>query len=86
MAPPLGSGMTTDLESGRDGEHYVRRVPGGTTVKHYRCPGCDQLLPSGMPHVVTWPAEDGRGVEERRHWHLPCWNARDRRRAGFRRR
>lgn len=77
--------MTTDLESGRDGDWYVRHVPGGSTVKHYRCPGCDQLLPSGTPHVVTWPADDLGGVEDRRHWHRPCWNARDRRRAGFRR-
>lgn len=85
VAPPLGSGMITSRESGRDGDWNVRRVPGGASVKNYRCPGCDQPLPSGTPHVVAWPADDLGGVEDRRHWHLPCWNARDRRRPGFRR-
>ena len=31
-------------------------------------------------HIVAWPADDGdRGLENRRHWHTPCWGARDRR-------
>lgn len=89
MAPPLGSALVTSVEPGPDGDWYVRRVPGGSSVKTYRCPGCDQLLPSGTPHVVAWPA-DGiggtGGVEDRRHWHQSCWNARHRRRPGFRRR
>ena len=42
-----------------------------------RCPGCDQLIPDGVPHVVAWPAHSG--VDERRHWHKSCWNAKDRR-------
>ena len=41
----------------------------------YRCPGCDQLIPPGVPHVVAWP-EDGDAVDERRHWHRACWAAR----------
>ena len=83
---PLGAGMVTRRESGADGEWNVRHVPGGSSVKDYRCPGCDQLVPAGTGHVVAWPAEGFGGVEDRRHWHLPCWNARDRRRPGFRRR
>lgn len=43
----------------------------------YRCPGCDQLLPAGVPHVVAWRA-DGDG-DDRRHWHAACWAHRERR-------
>jgi hypothetical protein len=53
----------------------VRRVP-GSSGRAYRCPGCDQELPSGSPHVVAWP--EGR-PDDRRHWHTACWAARDRR-------
>ncbi|MBW1601497.1 ATP/GTP-binding protein [Streptomyces sp. JJ66] len=64
-------------ESWRGEEWAVRRITGGGAVKPYRCPGCDQLIPPGVPHVVAWPAHsDG---EDRRHWHGPCWTARDRR-------
>ncbi|MCQ6552764.1 ATP/GTP-binding protein [Streptomyces sp. C10-9-1] len=65
-------------ESWRGEDWSVRHVPGaGATGKTYRCPGCDQEIPSGVPHVVAWP-EHG-GVDDRRHWHKACWNARDRR-------
>jgi hypothetical protein len=43
----------------------------------YRCPGCDQLIPAGVPHVVAWRA-DGSG-DDRRHWHTACWTGRERR-------
>ncbi|AJE42555.1 hypothetical protein [Streptomyces nodosus] len=61
------------------GEQWcVRHVAGGSTEgKSYRCPGCDQVIPSGVPHVVAWPEHSG--VDERRHWHKACWNAKDRR-------
>jgi len=62
-----------------DGEWVVRGVTGDTarvTGKSYRCPGCDQLIRPGMPHLVCWPIGE---VEERRHWHTPCWRARTRR-------
>ncbi|MFD7624589.1 ATP/GTP-binding protein [Streptomyces sp. NPDC059851] len=56
----------------------VRHVAGASAVgKRYRCPGCDQEIPSGTPHLVAWP-EYG-GVDDRRHWHKACWNAKDRR-------
>ncbi|MHC0431031.1 ATP/GTP-binding protein [Streptomyces sp. O3] len=65
-------------------EFSVRHVAGASAAgKTYRCPGCDQEIPSGMPHVVAWP-EFG-GVDDRRHWHKACWNARDRRTTGVRR-
>ena len=56
--------------------HVVRAVSGSGTGRAYRCPGCDQLLPAGSPHVVAWP--EGR-PDDRRHWHTACWSARGRR-------
>ncbi|MCY0933448.1 ATP/GTP-binding protein [Streptomyces sp. H34-S4] len=59
-------------------EWKIRHVAGASSVgKRYRCPGCDQEIPSGTPHLVAWP-EYG-GVDDRRHWHKACWNAKDRR-------
>ena len=53
-------------------------------TKDYRCPGCDQPIPPATPHVVAWPVEGstiaGGGLDERRHWHRSCWDARGRRR------
>jgi len=61
------------------GERYcVRSVTGSAAAKDYRCPGCDQLVRAGQPHVVTWPVDD-LDASDRRHWHTPCWAARDRR-------
>jgi hypothetical protein len=61
------------------GETYaVRTVPGGNAVKPYRCPGCNQVIPVGVPHLVAWPEGDGEATD-RRHWHRACWEARDRR-------
>lgn len=67
------------VESGGDGDWVVRGVSGAAAGKVYRCPGCDQEIRAGMPHLVAWPA-DGGGLADRRHWHTPCWNARSRRR------
>ncbi|UYQ64431.1 ATP/GTP-binding protein [Streptomyces peucetius] len=65
-------------ETWQDEEWSVRHVAGANAAgKRYRCPGCDQAIPSGMPHVVAWP-EHG-GIDDRRHWHKACWNAKDRR-------
>lgn len=66
--PPAG-------ERVEDG-HVVRRVAGTASARPYRCPGCDQELRAGTPHVVAWP--EGR-PDDRRHWHTACWDARDRR-------
>ncbi|HET6356602.1 ATP/GTP-binding protein [Streptomyces sp.] len=66
-------------ESWQGEQWAVRDVAGASAAgKRYRCPGCDQEIPSGVPHVVAWP-EHGGGVEDRRHWHKACWNAKDRR-------
>ena len=67
------------------GEDYaVRTVPGAAATKSYRCPGCDQEIPPGRPHLVTWPAVDAT-ADDRRHWHTACWHARERRGPGTRR-
>ncbi|WP_043486757.1 MULTISPECIES: hypothetical protein [Streptomyces] len=65
------------------GEEWVVRQVGGGTAKHYRCPGCDQEIPPGVPHIVAW--QQHSGVDDRRHWHKSCWNARDRRSAKLQR-
>ncbi|GIJ52433.1 hypothetical protein Val02_93190 [Virgisporangium aliadipatigenens] len=68
------------VQAWADGEWFVRSVPGTAAQKIYRCPGCDQEIRPGVAHLVAWPA-DGRGdTGDRRHWHTPCWRARDRRR------
>ncbi|MFI0237513.1 ATP/GTP-binding protein [Streptomyces sp. NPDC016845] len=65
-------------ESWQGEEWCVRHVAGASAAgKTYRCPGCDQEIPSRLAHVVAWP-EYG-GVDDRRHWHKACWNAKDRR-------
>ncbi|MHA6796110.1 hypothetical protein ACVGVM_21735 [Pseudonocardia bannensis] len=83
---PLRSSVVTRTEHAADGQWLVRSVPGSSSVKDYRCPGCDQRIPPGTGHLVTWPADEYGSVADRRHWHVPCWNARDRRRPGGRRR
>ncbi|MEO8815029.1 MAG: hypothetical protein ABI307_00400 [Mycobacterium sp.] len=67
---------THRVESGPDGYPYeVRSVTGARAVKTYRCPGCDHEIRSSTPHVVVWPTEDSgpAAVDDRRHWHTPCW-------------
>ncbi|HET9186354.1 MAG TPA: hypothetical protein VFN80_00250 [Acidothermaceae bacterium] len=75
---PLMGGVQS-VEVDRDGEEWiVRRITGSTSTKVYRCPGCDQEIRPATPHVVAWPS---LAIDQRRHWHTPCWNARDRRSA-----
>jgi hypothetical protein len=66
------------VEVARDGDWLVRAVM-GDTGKVYRCPGCDQETPTGVPHVVVWPADERGDLSDRRHWHTGCWRARGRR-------
>ena len=74
------------VEQAADGDWVVRALSGASTGKTYRCPGCDQEIRVGTPHVVTWPAyprdsdldpwDTGSAAELRRHWHTVCWRAR----------
>ena len=45
------------LERHPDGDWRVRPVTGAAATKSYLCPGCQQQIPPGTPHVVTWPAD-----------------------------
>ena len=79
--PPSGAyGGPEQLEDWDGVDWVVRRVSGAASTKPYRCPGCDQEIRPATPHVVAWPAETGQGLEDRRHWHTPCWAARATRR------
>jgi hypothetical protein len=66
------------IEVGPDGYDYqVVQLAGARAVKTYRCPGCDHEIRSGTAHVVVWPADLGPdAVDDRRHWHTPCWTNR----------
>jgi hypothetical protein len=74
--PPLP--IARRVEVGSDGYDYeVRPIAAARAVKNYRCPGCDHEIRSGTAHVVVWRIDDGEaGMEDRRHWHTPCWDGR----------
>ncbi|WP_099024508.1 hypothetical protein [Mycolicibacterium palauense] len=74
--PPLPAPRRT--ETGPDGYDYeVRQVSGARASKIYRCPGCDHEIRVGIAHVVVWPADLGESaLDDRRHWHTPCWTHR----------
>jgi len=74
---PQGRDDELPVESHPDGDWVVRRVTGSAATSTYRCPGCDQEIRPATSHVVAWPVD--AGVDDRRHWHTPCWTARDRR-------
>ncbi|WP_280827366.1 hypothetical protein [Mycobacterium sp. OTB74] len=73
--PPLPSVFgPRRIETGADGYEYeVRQVSGSRAVKTYRCPGCDHEIRPGTAHLVALRVGD---VEDRRHWHTPCWTNR----------
>ncbi|MGQ0626397.1 MAG: hypothetical protein ACT4PP_17330 [Sporichthyaceae bacterium] len=74
---PRSFGGGQSVEEHPDGSWAVRRLTGASSVKAYRCPGCDLEISVGVPHVVAWPL-DGDG-SDRRHWHSGCWAVRGRR-------
>ena len=72
---PTGGFQTVEIDA--DGEEWiVRHITGSSSTKTYRCPGCDQEIRPATPHVVAWLTD---ALDGRRHWHTPCWRARDRR-------
>jgi hypothetical protein len=79
QARPLSSGHSSAAIKS-DGRWIVRSIAGAAAVKSYRCPGCQQPVPPGTPHVVVWPdvpsLSSASGLEERRHWHTACWQRR----------
>ncbi|WP_246136481.1 hypothetical protein [Leekyejoonella antrihumi] len=73
----MDTGTRTEIYGG--GSWTVRSLRGNSEARTYVCPGCQQQLASGQPHVVVWPTDGLGGLSDRRHWHTPCWQARDRR-------
>jgi hypothetical protein len=64
------------VETWGAGQWRVRQLTGAGAAKTYRCPGCDQEIRPGTPHVVVWPVDgdeagsrDRHSQSERRHWH-----------------
>jgi hypothetical protein len=55
----------------------VRSLTGAASTKPYTCPGCHRTIPMATPHVVVWPVEkallSADALDERRHWHIACW-------------
>jgi len=64
------------VEEHIEGMYTVRKVTGSSSTKPYRCPGCDQLIPTATPHIVAWIDDD---LDNRRHWHSACWQKKDQR-------
>ena len=60
------------IEEHDDGIFVVRKISGSTSNKPYRCPGCDQEIRPATPHTVAYVMGE---LEDRRHWHTPCWNS-----------
>jgi hypothetical protein len=78
-ARPLRTGWAGSVEKS-DGLWVTRTVDAAHALKTYRCPGCNQEIKPGTPHVVVWPHTPPVGatssVAYRRHWHTGCWNSR----------
>ena len=64
------------VEEHHEGIYTVRKITGSSSSKPYRCPGCDQLIPTATPHIVAWIDDD---LDSRRHWHSACWTKKDQR-------
>src|SRR5437588_7932773 len=79
---PIRPPVPGRVEIGPDGHEYeVRPIAAARAVKTYRCPGCDHEIRSGTSHLVVWPTDSAGGgpqkrIEDRRHWHTPCWTNR----------
>ncbi len=78
VSPLKAIGSVQAAQSHPDGEWNVRTVTGANATKTYRCPGCQQEIRPGTPHLVAWRADRHDGEEFRRHWHTPCWSRRGR--------
>jgi len=72
---PAAYGLRSVEDFGGE-DWIVQTITGAAALKAYRCPGCEQEIHPGTPHVVAFPADGLGGVESRRHWHKTCWTAR----------
>lgn len=55
------------------GPVQTRRVQPYEALKDYTCPGCHNVIPTGMGHTVAVPRD---APDLRRHWHHACWTRR----------
>ena len=78
----LGAMGSQTVETWMGRSWVVRRLTGHTSTRSYVCPGCTHGIAPGTPHVVAWPDDGLGGVDDRRHWHSKCWQARDHARYG----
>jgi hypothetical protein len=67
--PPPDKPFRVTPEWANVGGASVQAVSGERS-KAYRCPGCQQEIRPGTPHLVVVMDSD---LEGRRHWHTPCW-------------
>lgn len=81
-AAPVDRGPVLDEVEFQGQALAARQVRGNDSGRSYLCPGCQQDVAAATPHTVAWPTASMHGVENRRHWHTACWQARDRRRPG----
>lgn len=72
----LGMRVETGPSWSRHELFYVRTMSGVDAIKSNICPGCDNIIPAGISHIVAWPKDVGRGPQDRRHWHSYCWQRR----------
>lgn len=67
----------TEIGPGEE-EYLVQHI--SSAAKTYRCPGCNQLITAGNPHVVAWRSSwifgQQAALDSRRHWHPHCWKRR----------
>ena len=47
------------------------RVQTSLAKKRYVCPYCNGAIEVGVRHVVAYPDE---ALDDRRHFHTPCWS------------
>lgn len=79
-ARPLNVGAMRTAVQKYDGRWIVQQIVAGRSVKEYRCPECNRMIPAGTAHVVAWletpPIGATSPVEFRHHFHTSCWNRR----------
>lgn len=70
LIPGIGSWADADLD--------VRVLQPFQASKAYQCPSCNQTITKGTANIVVVPRPD---PDVRRHFHAPCWEQVQRRRA-----
>ena len=78
MSPPSVSKLAYDSITSPD--KTLVSLPNGVH-RSFDSTYCDQMLAAGTVHVVAWRTDGlfGEAIEDRRHWHTSCWQARGRR-------